>query len=90
MNISRMCAFMCLCLFDINFTSAIYIQITTHHPRTIGFTKNCFFVFISIPLIASICCTCWFCYINQLIAFYFKIFWYVESKGFYRQQISYY
>ena len=29
---------------------------------------------INITLIVSICCTCWVCYINHLIAFHIKTF----------------
>ena len=68
-----MSALMCLCLFDINYTYALQIQITTHYSCAIGFeTIACFCV--KILFIASICCTYWVCYINHLILLHIKTF----------------
>ena len=78
---SAACLFLCLCLFDINSTFAVHIQITSHCSCTIGFQMIACFC-INIPFLASICCTCWVCYMNHLIAFHIKTFWCVYSKGF--------
>ena len=81
MNNSSMCSFMWLCPFDINYTSAVYIQITSHHSCIIGFQIIACFC-INIPFVASICCTCWVCHINHLIVFHMKTYGYIKIKTF--------